>query len=376
MSGIKRSTIRLSKSSISETEKLAVSNVLQQEYLGMGNVTYDFEVALANYLSIKPDLVAAVNTGTSALHIALSAIDIKPGDEVLVPSLTYVASFQAISALGATPIACEVLSGTLFLDPKDVERKITPRSKAIMPVHYASSCKGIECIYRIAKMYDLRVVEDAAQSFGSLYQGKPIGTNSDIICFSFDGIKNITCGEGGAVVSNDIDVINKVKDSRLLGVMKDTEMRYSGKRSWDFDVKDQGFRYHMSNINAAIGIAQLGRIQEFKNKRQLLAKNYVRELTLVEEVDSLDFSFDEIMPHIFVIKALDRDGLRNYLLDQGIEVGVHYKPNHKLSKYKNGMSLPITDQIYSEILTLPLHFDLTFDDQKHVINSIKEFYER
>ncbi len=340
----------------------------------MGEATREFEVAIANYLKISDNHVATVNTGTSALHIALSAIDIQPGDEVLVPSLTYVASFQAISALGATPVACEVLPNTLFLDPIDVRNKITSKSKAIMPVHYASSCKGIEDIYLIAKEFSLRVIEDAAQAFGSEYKGKKVGSFGDIICFSFDGIKNITCGEGGAVVSSDLYFIEKVRDMRLLGVIKDTEKRYLGQRSWDFDVVEQGFRYHLSNINAAIGSSQLSRIGGFKDKRQKIAKKYVADLFSLENIQTLDFSFDEVMPHIFVIKSLDRNELREYLLGKNIEVGIHYKPNHKLTKYKCGFELPVTDLIYEQILTLPCHYDLTNEEQEYVIKSIRDFY--
>lgn len=366
--------IRLSKSSVSEKEKLSVSDVLDEEYLGMGKVTLEFEIAIAQFLGVNVNQIATVNTGTSALHIALSAVGIKPGDEVLVPSLTYVASFQAISALGAIPVACEVLPNTLFLDPVDVKNKITSKSKVVMPVHYASSCKGIEDIYAIANEFNLRVVEDAAQAFGSSHNGKRIGSFGDIICFSFDGIKNITCGEGGAVVSSDSVVIDKIKDARLLGVMKDTEKRYLGQRSWDFDVEEQGFRYHLSNINAAIGKVQLSRIDEFRIKRQQIAKKYEAELSSLDGVNTLDLCFNDIMPHIFVIKALDRNRLREYLLKNNIEVGIHYKPNHKLSKYKQN-DLPVTDYVYDQVLTLPCHFDLTIEEQDYVIKNIRDFYE-
>lgn len=366
--------IRLSKSSISEEEQLAVSDVLAKEYLGMGEVTREFEVAIANYLGINDNQVATVNTGTSALHIALSVIDIQPGDEVLVPSLTYVASFQAISALGAIPVACEVLPNTLFLDPIDVRSKITSKSKAIMPVHYASSCKGIEDIYTIATEFNLRVIEDAAQAFGSVHNGKKVGSFGDIICFSFDGIKNITCGEGGAVISSDLSVIEKIRDARLLGVIKDTEKRYLGQRSWDFDVEEQGFRYHLSNINAAIGKVQLSRINEFRDKRQKIAEKYVVELSFLKGVNVLDFYFSEIMPHIFVIKSLNRNELREYLLAKNIEVGIHYKPNHMLDKYKTDVVFPVTNAIYEQILTLPCHYDLTDNEQQYIIQSIRDFY--
>ncbi len=368
--------IRLSKSSISELEINFVTEVLKKEYLGMGVETQNFENELSEYLGISSNNIATVNTGTSALHIALSAIGISVGDEVLVPSLTYVASFQAISALGATPVACEVIPNTLFIDPVDAESKLSTRTKAIMPVHYGSSCKGIKEIYDLAAKYGLRVIEDAAQAFGSTYDGKKIGSFGDIICFSFDGIKNITCGEGGVVISPDANFIEKIRDSRLLGVKKDTENRYAGKRSWDFDVDEQGFRYHLSNINAAIGRAQLSRINEFKSKRQFIATKYTQNLSHINEIKLLDFDYTEVMPHIFVIIANDRDLLRDYLISKEIEVGVHYKPNHLLSKYKSAVKLPITEILYSKILTLPCHFDLKISEQEYVIKSIFDFYEK
>ncbi|MFT5716046.1 MAG: dTDP-4-amino-4,6-dideoxygalactose transaminase [Oleiphilaceae bacterium] len=366
--------IRLSKSSISDTEKSAVMKVLTNEFLGMGDVTQAFEKDIGDYLGIASEFVACVNTGTSALHIALSAIDIKVGDEVLVPSLTYVASFQAISALGAIPIPCEVSSDTLFIDTIDARSKITAKTKAIMPVHYGSSCKGIEDVYLLANEFSLRVIEDAAQAFGSMHNGKQVGSFGDIVCFSFDGIKNITCGEGGAVISKDKAVINKVKDGRLLGVIKDTDKRYSGQRSWDFDVNEQGFRYHLSNINAAIGRAQIVRIDDFKQKRRSIAMKYISSLS--EVVEMLDFNFDEIMPHIFVIKAKRRNELRDFLLSKNIEVGIHYKPNHLLSKFKSNTRLPITESIYEQSLSLPCHYDLSLEEQDFIIQNICDFYEK
>ena len=241
-----------------------------------------------------------------------------------------------------------------------------------MPVHYASSSKGMDRIYKLAKEYNLRVIEDAAQAFGSRRDGDLVGTRGDIVCFSFDGIKNITSGEGGAILSNDKEFIQKVQDGRLLGVEKDTDKRYTGQRSWDFDVNHQGFRYHMSNIMAAIGIVQLSRIDEFREKRQSIVKIYIQELKNINEIEFLDFNYNEILPHIFVIKVKKRDNLREYLLENNIECGVHYKPNHLLSKYKVNNNLPITEKVYEEILTLPCHYDLS--DQEIVIKQIKEFY--
>lgn len=365
--------IRLSKSSISQVEKEAVLSVLAKEYLGMGEEVKLFEEKIKNYLETSMDVVC-VSTGTSALHLALSALGLKEGDEVLVPSLTYVASYQAISATGAKPISCEVNPNTLFIDVEDAKVKITKNTKAIMPVHYASSSKGMKEVYKLANEVNIRVVEDAAQAFGSKRESKLVGINGDIICFSFDGIKNITSGEGGAILSSDKEFIQKVQDGRLLGVEKDTDKRYSGKRSWDFDVNHQGFRYHMSNIMAAIGIVQLGRLESFKIKRQQIAKRYVEAFEDIVEIQTLDFDFSDVLPHIFVIKCERRDELRKYLIENNIECGIHYKPNHLLSKYKTDNNLAVTEKIYNEILTLPCHFDLTKDEQQIVVNKIKGFY--
>jgi len=365
--------IRLSKSSLSNAEKEAVLAVLDKEFLGMGEEVMAFEQEIQKYLQTSMDVVC-VSTGTSALHLALSALDIGVGDEVIVPSLTYVASFAAISATGATAVACEVDPKTLFIDAKDVALKITPNTKAIMPVHYASNSQGIEEIYALAKQYNLRVIEDAAQAFGSKRDEKLVGQEGDIICFSFDGIKNITSGEGGAILSHDKAFIQRVQDGRLLGVHKDTQKRYSGQRSWDFDVEHQGFRYHMSNIMAAIGREQLKRVDHFRQKRQHIAKTYVASLNSVAQITFLEFDFETVLPHIFVIKAEKRDELREYLLANDIECGIHYKPNHLLTLYKTSYDLPLTQEIYEQILTLPCHNDLTQKQQLRVIEVIKEFY--
>ncbi len=365
--------IRLSKSSISTLEKEAVMDVLDKEFLGMGEEVQHFEEEICHYLQTDKEAVC-VNTGTSALHLALDALGISEGDEVLVPSLTYIATYQAISATGAKPVSCEVNPDTLFIDVVNAEKRITQRTKAIMPVHYASNSNGIDAVYTLAKKYTLRVVEDAAQAFGCTRDGKYIGNSGDIICFSFDGIKNITSGEGGAILSSDVEFLQKIKDKRLLGVEKDTEKRYSIQRSWDFNVKEQGFRYHMSNIMATIGRVQLRRIDEFRNKRQKIVNFYLKELVDFSEISFLKFDYRNIISHIFVIKIQQRDALQKYLLANDIECGVHYKPNHLLSKYSSDISLPVTEKVYDEILTLPCQVDLTDEELKYIVSTVKGFF--
>ena len=371
------SKIKLSKSVVGEREKDALSRVIDHGYLGMGRFVKDFEDRLKEYLGTKH--VVCVNSGTAALHLALMAIGLKPGDEVLVQSLTFVASFQAITAAGGRPVACEVVPETCTIDLKDAEKRITPKTKAIMPVHYAGRTGDLDAAYDFAKKHGLRVIEDAAHAFGTTYKGKRVGSMGDVVCFSFDGIKNITSGEGGAVVTGDDRVTEFVKDARLLGVHRDTEKRYKGMRSWQFDVTHQGYRYHMSNLFAAIGIVQLERLEpEFKPARQRLAKRYHKELReLSDEKGLCPFpdDYDTIVPHIYPVRVLNgrRDELKEYLEQNGIECGIHYFPNHRLTYFNTGSELPITDMLYSELLTLPLHPALTEGEQNYIIEKIKEF---
>ena len=373
-----KKNIRLSKSVVGLAEKKALSKVIDDSYLGMGCFVRDFEKSLEEYIGAGK--VICVNSGTAALHLALMGIGLMPGDEVLVQSLTFVSCFQAISAVGAKPVACEVIPETCTIDLKDAENRITKKTKAIMPVHYASRTGDLEEIYKFAKKHGIRVIEDAAHAFGTEYKGKKIGSFGDIVCFSFDGIKNITSGEGGAVVTKDTKVAEFVMDARLLGVHKDTEMRYQGKRSWEFDVFHQGYRYHMSNLFAAIGLSQLKRLEkEFKPSRQKLAKKYHRELISVGDIELFPDDYDEIIPHIFPIKVMNgkRDGLRRYLIENSMECAVHYYPNHFHEYYgRRKVRLPVTEKIYNELLSLPLHPDITDRDQKYVIEKIKEFFAK
>lgn len=370
--------IRLSKSIVGNEELLAISKIiLENGYLGMGNEVEKFEMDIANYLNVNPKNVICVNTGTSALQLSVECL-IERGDEVLVPSLTFLSSFQAITAAGGVPIPCEVYPNSLTIDLDDASSKISPRTKVIMPVHYASNPFDLDKVYNFAKLNNLRVVEDAAHAFGCSYNSKKIGSFGDTICFSFDGIKNITSGEGGAIVSFNNEEIEYFKDARLLSIEKDSEKRYLGNRSWDFDVKRQGYRFHMSNIFAAIGRVQLTRLDtEFAPKRKLLSDIYKTNLIhnpnlILQTIESNS----DIIPHIFVIRVINelRDRLKFHLEQNNIPTGIHYKPNHLLTFYGAGkQKLTITEKIYSEIITLPLHPGLSLEEVESICNIINKF---
>lgn len=347
--------------------------VLDREFLGMGAEVQQFESALTEFFG-RPTI--CVVNGTAALHLAVQACGIGLGDEVLVPSLTYVASFQAISATGAKPVACDIEPETCIFDWRDADHRLTPKTKAIMPVHYSGGVGDLDGIYAFAYRHGLRVIEDAAHAFGSTYKGKKVGGFGDMACFSFDGIKNITSGEGGCVVGANSVVLQKIKDARLLGVEKDTEQRYSGQRSWEFDVRAQGWRYHMSNIMAAIGLEQLKRFPELASVRQRLARRYDELLKDHPRIRLLPRDYNTVVPHIYMVRInglADRKSLQAKLLKQGIQTGSHYQPNHVLSFYHDphALPLPVTDALFPELLTLPLHPDATEQDVEKVCTQLK-----
>lgn len=367
--------IRLSKSVVGEEEKIALNRVIDIGYLGMGKGVQQFERELQDFLGVEE--VVCVNSGTAALQLALMGAGIGPGDEVLVQSITYVASCQAIRGSWATPVFCEVSPETITIDLNDAESKLTPNTKAIMPVHYAGGVGKLQEVYEFAKSNRLRVIEDAAHAFGTWYRRKKVGSFGDIICFSFDGIKNITSGEGGAVVTSDSRVAEFVRDARLLGVHKDSEQRYQGLRSWEFEVTHQGYRYHMSDLFAAIGSVQLKKFPQFQARRQKLAKNYDSAFSIMKEIELLNLNYDEVTPHIYPLKIKNgrRDELRRYLENHQIQTGIHYFPNHWLDYFrKENLSLPVTEKLYEELITIPLHPGITDEDQRKITTAIQTFF--
>lgn len=368
------SIIRLSKSCVGQEEKDAVCRVIDAGYLGMGKEVQLFEEEIKAYLGTDLEVIC-VNTGTAALHLALLCLGIGPGDEVLVPSITYVASFQAIAATGARPIACDVTIDRVFIDLDDAAKRLTKHTKAIMPVHYASNSQDMDAVYTFAATHNLRIVEDAAQAFGCARNGAKAGTVGDVMCFSFDGIKNITAGEGGCVVTGDMELARRIKDARLLGVEKDTEKRYQGQRSWSFDVKHQGFRYHMSNIMAAIGREQLKKLHRFSEHRKSVVSQYRNDFSGNKSIQLFDYDCSGIVPHIFPIRVSNgmRDELMNFLQSIGVECGIHYQPNHNLQIFSTTYELPTAKLLGEQMLSLPLHAELTEAERRNVSANVLEF---
>jgi dTDP-4-amino-4,6-dideoxygalactose transaminase len=373
--------IKVSSPVVGAEELAAVQSAFDLGYFGQGSKVMEFEQALCHYLGAHQ--VVAVNTGTAALHLALLALGIGPGDEVIVPSLTFVACFQMIAATGALPVPCEVYPDTLLLDLEDAQRRMTPDTKALMPVHYAGNPGKLDAVYKLAEKKGLRVIEDAAHALGSTYNGQLIGSFGDIVCFSFDSIKNITCGEGGAVVCADPKLAEQIRQMRLLGLVREGHADPGQIRRWYYSVKQQGFRYHMSNINAAIGLTQLARLPEFIARRQQIARRYDAALAEMAGIKLLKIDYATVAPHIYVVrvKGGKRDALMEFLREHDIEASINYIPNHLHERfqqlYKNRpWPLPVTEKVFEEILTLPLHCGLTDAEVDKVIAALNSFFQR
>jgi dTDP-4-amino-4,6-dideoxygalactose transaminase len=368
---------RLSQPEISEEEIVAVTAVLRSEFFGMGKEVASFEENLGSFFGRE---TLCVSTGTAAVQLGLIGAGIKPGDEVLVPSLTFIATYQAISATGAVPVSCDVNPNSLQIDLGDARKRITPKTKAIVPVYFVGATNCLDEVEEFGRANNLRVVADAAHAFGSKHKGKLVGSFGDISCFSFDGIKNITSGEGGCIVTNDQDALNRIRDARLLGVVGDSEKRRNRERSWDFDVQQQGWRFHMSDIFAAIGMVQLRKLEINSKKRQDLFNRYLLNLKNNSQVALFEWDTSTgMVPHIFVLRIpglRNRDELRLKLENLGIPTGVHYKPNHLLSFYKEKYHLPATESVYPEILTLPLHTRLEIKDVDKICEILIEEIDR
>ena len=320
--------------------------------------------------------VLCVNSWTSGAIMMLRWLGVTAEDEVIVPAYTYSATALAVLHAGAKPVMVD--SGEDFNISVDAIRKaITPRTKAIIPVHYAGRPCDMDAFLKIKEETGIRIIEDAAHAFGTYYKGKKIGSFGDITCFSFDSIKVMTCGEGGAIVTNDPDFDDLSRKKRLLGIDRKTmHVKDWKKRSWIYDVPTLGYRYHMSNINAAIGLAQIKKVDKFIARRRELCHLYDNELRDVKGIERMPEGYDTITPFMYVIRVKDgnRNQLKDFLMEHDIESGISYIPCHHFSLFhKDTDNLPITDQIFEEILCLPMHYELSDNDVKEVANVIKEF---
>jgi dTDP-4-amino-4,6-dideoxygalactose transaminase len=354
----------------------AVVDALHAGWLGMGAVTQAFEEGIARFLGLQGRHVLATNTGTSALHLGLLVAGVGPGDEVITPAFNFIADHQAIIATGAAPVLCDIEDASLGLDPDRAEALIGPRTKAIMPLHFGGLPGRLKELYALAERHRLRVVEDATHAFGSRVDDRPIGSFGDVTCFSFDPVKVITAIDGGAVVVGEAAELERLRHFRFLGIDRETLERYKNSRAWEYDVVSQGFRYHMTNINASVGLSQLARVDEFIAERRRSCRLYSRLLAGVAGVRCPATDFEDISPFIYTVRvpADHRDALIAHLRRRGIATGIHFLPAQDFTHLKacRRGDLRITERVTREILTLPLHTLMADATVERVTDAIRE----
>ncbi|WP_426109598.1 DegT/DnrJ/EryC1/StrS family aminotransferase [Massilia sp. PWRC2] len=370
---------------IGEEEIAEVVACLRSGWVTTGPKTRQFESDFAAYLGGGVEAVS-VNSATAGLHLALEALGIGAGDEVIVPTMTFTATAEIVRYLGASPILADVDGTTLNLTADAIQAAITPRTKAVIPVHYAGLPCDMDAILSVAAAHNLRVVEDAAHAFPTLYRSQLVGTlGSDATVFSFYANKTMTTGEGGMVVTRAPELAARVRMMRIHGIRQDAFSRYTATTpSWFYEVVAAGYKYNLTDIAAAIGVQQLRKIDAFLKRRQLLAANYAEalgDLPLVLPADADIASGSRHAWHLYVIRlrddaAISRDALISRLCELGIGTSVHFIPLHRHPVWRTichraTSEFPAAEASFASMLSLPLYTRMSDADQRRVIMALR-----
>jgi len=361
---------------IGEEEIAAVVETLRSGWLTVGPRTHEFEQAFGEYIG-APHAVA-VSSCTAALHLALDALDLQPHDEVITSTLTFTATGATIIHAGARPVLVDCTPDTLNLDPADVARKITARTRAIVPVHFAGHPAAMDDILALARSHQITVVEDAAHALPASYRGRRIGTIGNVTAFSFYATKNLCAGEGGMLTTADAAIVERLRTRRLHGMSRDAWRRYSSEGSWRYDVSYPGFKYNMTDTAAALGLVQLRRLPAMHQRRQELARQYSE---LLAECAALQLPVTlpdvEHAWHLYAVRLrperldIHRDGVIEELKAAGIASQVHFIPLHLHSFYRDAFGyrpedFPVASDAAETLLSLPF-FTLMSDDDVRLV---------
>ena len=367
---------------IEQPEIDEVIDSMQKSWLGTGPKVSQFELDFAKYKSIPYS--AALNSCTAGLHLSCKVLNLQPGDEVITTAMTFCATVNAIIHAGATPVLADIDELSWNIDPKDIERKITPNTKAIIPVHFAGRACDMDSIMNIANKYNLSIIEDCAHAIETEYKGKKAGTFGDFGVFSFYATKNIVTGEGGMVISNNLDNISKIKMLGLHGMSKDAWKRFSDEGYKHYLVEEAGYKYNMMDIQAAIGIHQLKKIEEYSLKRERIWNLYLDEFkNLPIEMAAQVEKDTRHAYHLFIIRVnknksgLSRDTFLTEMTKKNIGVGVHYQaiPIHPFYQKTYGWKpeeYPNAVKFGQETVSIPLSAKLNENEIERIIKSVKE----
>ena len=350
---------------IESSEFMAVNEALEVGWLGMGAAVGEFEHQVSEFLGLTDRYAVALSTGHAAIHLGLILAGVGPGDEVITPSFNNIADFQAILAVGATPVFCDILESTLCIDVEKARTLITDKTKAIISMDYDCFLADHDAVQELANQNNLRVIHDAAHSFGSSYKSKKIGTFSDMTMFSFDPVKTITCLDGGMLIVKTREEVAQLHEMRLVGMAQPAKIMYQNQRAW-------------SNLHAMVGKSQLSKIEEISSSRQQSCKLYNKLLESVNQIVIPKTDFYEITPFLYYIRVVNgkRQELRDFLKFHGVDTGIHWQPGHSFSLFKNVKrgDLTVTDEIALQILSLPLHSKMPDGDIISICKLINEFF--
>jgi len=365
---------------IDDEDIAAVVEVLHSDWLTTGPKIAEFEQALADFVGTGH--AVAVSSGTAALHTAMYALDIGPGDEVIVPAMTFAATANCVVQQGGTPVFADVLPETLLIDPASVEANITPRTKAIITVDYAGHPCDYDALRSIADRHGIALVADACHSLGATYKGRRVGSLADISAFSFHPVKPITTGEGGAITTQDPELARRVRQFRSHGMTTDFRQR-SQQGTWYYEMVDLGYNYRLSDIQCALGLNQLGKIESWAARRRAIARQYDEVFAELPTLDPLPIHRAVTHAyHLYVIRwcrhhaTIGRDEAFRRLREAGLGVNVHYIPVHLHPFYRRRFDTgpgicPVAEAAYEQILSLPLYPAMTEGDVKQVIQVVR-----
>ena len=354
-------------------EEAAVVEVLRSGWWGLGPKTAEFETRFAQ--AVGAAHCVGTNSATSALLLSLAALDLG-GREVITTALTFVSTNHAILHAGGVPVFADIEPRTLTIDPAEIERLITPRTAAVMAVDYGGHPAELDRIAELARAHGLATIEDAAHACGATYRGRPVGSILDLTCFSFHAVKNLAMGEGGSITLSDSTLAERLRRMRWFGLSRTTwERTGGGGYAWDYDLGEIGYKAHLSDIPAAIGLVQLGRLAEMNERRRAIAERYSEAfmgldwLTCPTELDHVRSAW-----HLYVVRVENRDRFIDHLAGAGVAASVHYRPTHLYPPYSQyARPLPVTESVWPRLVTLPLFPGLTREEVERVIDAVLSF---